>query len=617
MRLISVILIYFIFIASLSGASFEDIGSVRARGMGDAFESVSAGIDTVHYNPAGTAYLNSLQVYNEYGKPAIGFDDESSFNSLHFGVSVPFSRQPYLIPINYLFKALTIGNEHLIIRDGAFSFLFHQFFIPAVWHERLFTINISKSLNNLFEGANMSAGVNLNIFNMGYEMTEDMNLHPDKPADSTTGFGVDVGMTYDFSKFIRLSFVMANLIEPNISFFKNTDGDESVNQQIRAGLGWELGDIVFMQDLLATVGFVQISRDPDDGRASETIYKAGTEFWQWKRRIGFRMGFKTSLNVFSTGLSYKQKFKNSPHNILFHYALNYPFKSANVKNYFSLNYEFDFPDHFFDYRKESDIEKQNKEIMENMRKGMVIIKYKTLPNDNLYNISLIHYGTPGEAELLKKHNKIEDDKELPEIMEVPFDAKAFGTYKIQSGDTQEFISEKIYGTTEKIEKIRKFNKIEFSRLRLGRILVLPLDREERKKLEEFERDREQMLLEQERKRKEEEENKKREEEERKKEEEKKKEEKKKKDEAAAPKVPEAKTPVVVPSVEKKAPAVKEGEIKIHIIEAGDNLGKISSKYYGTQKHWQKLAEYNGLKPPNYNIRLGMKLKIPELSELTK
>ncbi len=91
-----IILISGILGLNLSAASFEDIGSVRARGMGDAFESISAGIDSVHYNPAGTAYLDSLQVLTEYGKPAAFFDDESSFNSMHFGVSCPFSQTPYL-----------------------------------------------------------------------------------------------------------------------------------------------------------------------------------------------------------------------------------------------------------------------------------------------------------------------------------------------------------------------------------------------------------------------------------------------------------------------------------------------------------------------------------------
>ncbi len=581
---------------NLSAASFEDIGSVRAIGMGDAFESISAGIDSVHYNPAGTAYLDSLQVLTEFGKPAVFFDDEASFNSMHFGVSCPFSKQPYLVWLNYLFKGLTIGNEDKVVRDGSFSFIFHDFFVYEFMHEYLFTINIGKSLNNLFEGANMAVGVNFNIFNHGFVMTKDLEQHPDyinkKLSNSSTGFGVDVGMTYDFSKFIRLSFVMANLIEPNISFLKGES--EYVNQQIRAGLGWQLGDIWYLQDLLASIGMAQISRDSEDIRKSETVYKAGVEMWQWKRRIGFRMGFKTYLNVFSTGVSYKQKIKNLPHHILFHYAFNYPFKSKNIKNYFSLNYQFDFPNHFFDYRTANDIDKQNKEIMNNFNKGMIVVKYKTLPNDNLFNISLIHYGTPGQAELLKKHNKIEDEKDLPAIMEVPFDAKAFGTYKIQTGDTLESISEKYYGTPENIEKIRKFNKIEFSKLYPGRILILPMTQEERKKWEALEEEREeQRKIEQEERSKREEEEK-----------------------AIKKEVAPIKEETKVPGVGAEEPE-KKGEEKIHVIVEGDNLYKISSIYYGSTKYWQKLAEYNGLKPPNYNIRLGIKLKIPDLSELEK
>ena len=58
-------------------------------------------------------------------------------------------------------------------------------------------------------------------------------------------------------------------------------------------------------------------------------------------------------------------------------------------------------------------------------------------------------------------------------MEVPFDAKAFQTYKIQDGDTIETVAEKFYGSTERTDKIRKFNKVEFSRLVPGRILLIP------------------------------------------------------------------------------------------------------------------------------------------------
>ena len=43
--------------------------------------------------------------------------------------------------------------------------------------------------------------------------------------------------------------------------------------------------------------------------------------------------------------------------------------------------------------------------------------------------------------------------------------------------------------------------------------------------------------------------------------------------------------------------------------------KISNKYYGTKEYWKKLAEYNGFDPNK--IRLKMKIKIPDVSELEK
>ena len=237
-----------------------------------------------------------------------------SLNSLDFGVTVPFSNKPYLIFLTYLFKGLTLGNEMKVVRDGSFSFMFHQFFVADLAYERLFTFNLSKSLNNLFEGANMAIGVNFHIYNRGFTHTEDTRIHPDPNlTDSTTGFGLDVGLTYDFSKYIRLAFVMDNLIEPNISFFK--DSGEYVNQKMKAGISWRLGDYSFFneklkfQDVLVSGGFVQISRDSEDIRKPETFYKAGAEFWEWQRRIGIRFGYITKVNTITAGLSFKYKFK--------------------------------------------------------------------------------------------------------------------------------------------------------------------------------------------------------------------------------------------------------------------------------------------------------------------
>lgn len=479
MRKVRIVMIFVLIINTplLYSAAYDDLCTIRAKGMGEAFEAVSVGINSIRYNPAGLAYVRALQVYNSFGKPAVGFDDGSSLNSLDFGVTVPFSNKPYLIFLTYLFKGLTFGNEMKVVRDGSFSFMFHQFFVTELAYERLFTFNLSKNLNNLFEGANMAFGVNFHIYNRGFTHTEDTRIHPDPNlTDSSTGFGLDIGLTYDFSRYIRLGFVIDNLIEPNISFFK--DSGEYVNQKMKAGISWRLGDHSFFnkklvfQDVLVSASFMQVSRDSEDIRRPETFYKAGAEFWEWQRRIGIRFGFITKVNTYTAGLSFKYKFKNA-HNVIVDYAFNYMSKMGSYKHYWALNYEFDFPDYLFDYRTQKDIEEENRWIQDNYRRGLVIKRYKTLPNDNLYNVSLVNYGTADKVELLMKHNKIEDVRNLPEIIEIPYNAKYFELYKVRAGDTLESIAEKFYGDKTKTGEIRRFNTIEFSRLRVGRILIIP------------------------------------------------------------------------------------------------------------------------------------------------
>ncbi|MBU1077271.1 MAG: LysM peptidoglycan-binding domain-containing protein, partial [Spirochaetes bacterium] len=414
-------------------------------------------------------------------------------------------------------------------------------------------------------------------------------------VDSTTGVGVDLGLTYDFSRFIRISMVVANLLEPNISFFN--DGTEYVNQQLRAGLAWQLGDVSFLQNALISVGLAQISRDSDDNRRPETIYKAGFEFWQVKRSLGFRFGYKTVFNVFSSGLTFKQPI--NPANILaVNYAFNYPLDSKNYKHYFSLNWEVEFPDHFYDYRSVDDIEENNKIIQDNFRKGMVILKYKTKPNDNLYNISLIHYGTPQHTKLLMDHNNLKEDETLPTEVEVPYNAKDFELYKVQPIDTIETIAEKYYGDRQLIGKIKKYNIIEFSKLRPGRILIINVTEKDRQMKKKYESDALLRL-----KNKEAEKLKEEKKEEKKKEEKKEEEKKEEKKEEVKPEKTEV-------------PDDLEGDEKVHTVGAGDTLRKISIKYYNDPELWKKMVKYNGMKPP-YSLKLGQKLNIPPKSVLIK
>ncbi len=442
------------------GAAFEDIGSVRARGMGEAFESISAGIESIRYNPAGSAYMKSFQFYGGYGMPAGGYDDETKLMSIDFGLGIPF------------FKSVSMFPK--VIRDGSFSFLYHQFNVTDFAYERVMTINISKSLNNFFEGANLALGVNLNLFGRGFTHDDDTLLHPDLNLnDSASGVGLDLGLTYDFSRFIRLSFVFANILEPNISFF--SDGKEYVNQQIKGGIAYNFQDVLFFQDLMISAGLVQISRDTDDNRRPETIYKIGAEFWQFNRYTGFRVGYKTSVDVLTSGFTAKIPVSKK-HFISASYAFNYPVTSRNYKHYFSLNYEFEFADHAFDFRTDGEIKSRNARIKENFSKGMVVLKYKTKDNDNLYNISSIHYDSPEYIDLLKQHNEIKDEKSLPVEMEIPYDAKGFKLYTVNTGDTLESISQIHYGTPDKIGKIKRYNKLEFTKLRTGRVLIIPVSK---------------------------------------------------------------------------------------------------------------------------------------------
>jgi nucleoid-associated protein YgaU len=50
----------------------------------------------------------------------------------------------------------------------------------------------------------------------------------------------------------------------------------------------------------------------------------------------------------------------------------------------------------------------------------------------------------------------------------------------------------------------------------------------------------------------------------------------------------------------------------YTIQSGDNLSKISKKFYGSPNHYQKIAEANGIDDPN-KIQAGQQINLPVLS----
>jgi nucleoid-associated protein YgaU len=52
------------------------------------------------------------------------------------------------------------------------------------------------------------------------------------------------------------------------------------------------------------------------------------------------------------------------------------------------------------------------------------------------------------------------------------------------------------------------------------------------------------------------------------------------------------------------------EVKTHVVTAGETLGEISQKYYGTGKNWKKIADANKVDPSE--LKVGQKLTIPAI-----
>jgi nucleoid-associated protein YgaU len=58
--------------------------------------------------------------------------------------------------------------------------------------------------------------------------------------------------------------------------------------------------------------------------------------------------------------------------------------------------------------------------------------------------------------------------------------------------------------------------------------------------------------------------------------------------------------------------VTGGDDQPYTIKSGDNLSKISEKFYGTANKYQTIAEHNGISDPN-KIQAGQTINIPPLS----
>ena len=74
-------------------------------------------------------------------------------------------------------------------------------------------------------------------------------------------------------------------------------------------------------------------------------------------------------------------------------------------------------------------------------------------------------------------------------------------------------------------------------------------------------------------------------------------------------------PVSLPPPITDTPSPATTEVKTHLVVAGETLGEISMKYYGTSKNWKKIAEANKVDPSD--LQPGQKLTIPAIDGAAK
>lgn len=371
--------ILFIFLISIyAEAAFEylDRGtSVRSKGFGNAMFGIFDGVNGMEYNPALIANTKNIEGRVNFGLP-IGYLDDTGMNMFSIFSVIPFSNRGYA-GMDYLAGLIMGGNVPYFFRDGAIGFSYSRFNVLDLYYEQAISFSYGKNLDDFIsKGARMSAGIKLNIYNLGLVPNPDTQVNPylgDRL--SAWGFGLDVGVTYDFSYTIRLGFAVQNLIKPNTAII---EGNEStLPRKIKFGANWIVGNFFdVFEDVMIGAGITQTEREPGDNRELDLTYHLGSETWFLNRIIGFRLGYEFGLNQFaniSVGLTFGYVFADE-HEVNMDYAVgvmpNMLAGLGDLSHSFSLVYRYRLPRSAFAYTEEKIKELQFMEELEKRKKQM-------------------------------------------------------------------------------------------------------------------------------------------------------------------------------------------------------------------------------------------------------
>lgn len=376
-RVVVLVVLIAVFSVWVYGAfEYLDRGtSVRAKGFGNAMFGIFDGVNGMEYNPALMANTKNIEMRANFGLP-IAYIDENGLNMFSVYGVVPFCNRGYA-GIDYLAGLVMGGNVPYFFREGSIGFSYSRFNVLDLYYEQAISFAYAKNLDDFIsKGARISAGLKINLYNLGLVPNPDTQVNPylgDRL--STWGFGLDVGVTYDFSYTIRLGFAVQNIIKPNTAIIEGNEA--TLPRKIKFGANWIVGSFFgVFEDVMVGAGITQTEREPGDNRELDLTYHFGAETWFLNRIIGLRGGYEFGLNEFmnvSVGLTFAYVFADE-HEVNIDYAIgimpNIITSMGDLSHSFSLVYRFRLPRSAFAYTEEKIKELQFMEELEKKKKQM-------------------------------------------------------------------------------------------------------------------------------------------------------------------------------------------------------------------------------------------------------
>jgi len=402
-----IIVVLILIINSYIYSAFEESGcTARSKALSESIFAEFDGVNSMNYNPATIGMAKSIQAYISWDTPYLGLNDGTFINNINLMGVFPFFNK-FTIPaenpiasfisrrgaIGISIKRLSLTGNNL---DGSLS---------EIYHEGIYSLIYAKDLNDvIFRGARISAGVRFSLYDIGvgnyYDVIANNKVYSDGAILLGLGFGLDVGLTYDFSEEIKIGIIFKNLIQPKISIIP--DGQDYLPGEMRLGLNWNFGDLYFLYKFKLGLGMITYGRDATDPRQPDAAYVAGIEFKELPASLlvkgksykdelfAIRMGVKYQDNkinedivMISSGLGFTYIFEKL-HQINIDYSLEYIINMGSFKHAIGFTYQYLIPKSMFLYKKQLEEEEEVENLLQ-------VVEWKTnviLTNINNINLYL-------------------------------------------------------------------------------------------------------------------------------------------------------------------------------------------------------------------------------------